>query len=198
MDLFIPERLAEEFATVDVIWRSGAETRGLDALILSWVKYEKQLRRLFCFLVFQNAELGEGKNADVIGVLVENDKVYPRHLIKAIAELKVKPVPALIGERHERLAREVTRINRYRNKLMHGQLSGGSMSRDDLARDVTHLMEWISALAIGANNEFGFDGLVRNACRAAGVGKVAVEQFPFKDVAGFKGWLEQITHGKPN
>jgi hypothetical protein len=196
MDIAIPARLSEEFATVDAVWRSTAATRGLDALILSWVKYEKQLRRLFCFLVFQNPDLGEGKNAEVVSVLLENDNLYPRHFIKAIGALEVKPVPALVGPKHDALAKEIARINHYRNRLMHGQLSGDSMSREDLGKDVAFLIEWIDALASGADREFGFDGLVRNACHAAAAQNVAVAKFPFKTMPEFKDWLRQITHPK--
>jgi len=53
--LAIPAALKDEFATVEAIWGlTHASTRGLDALILTWVKYEKQTRRLFSFLVLQH------------------------------------------------------------------------------------------------------------------------------------------------
>lgn len=55
--LSIPAALKQEFATVEAIWHSGAETRRVDALLLCWIKYEKQLRRLFCFLVFQHSRI---------------------------------------------------------------------------------------------------------------------------------------------
>ena len=48
--LVIPEALKVEFATVETLWNSDVETRRVDALALSWIKYEKQLRRLFSFL----------------------------------------------------------------------------------------------------------------------------------------------------
>ena len=52
--LEIPPRLKKEFETLDRLWDCKAETRRVDALILSWVRFEKQLRRLFSFLVFQH------------------------------------------------------------------------------------------------------------------------------------------------
>jgi hypothetical protein len=42
-----------EFQTVELIERSDAETRGVDAFALSLLKAERQLRRLFTYLVFQ-------------------------------------------------------------------------------------------------------------------------------------------------
>ena len=41
--LRIPESLKEEFETVELIWQSNAKTRRVDALLLCWIKYEKQL-----------------------------------------------------------------------------------------------------------------------------------------------------------
>ncbi len=55
--LVIPAQLKEEFATVETVWHSTGKTRRVDALMLSWVKYEKELRRLFCFFVFQHPKI---------------------------------------------------------------------------------------------------------------------------------------------
>jgi hypothetical protein len=52
--LVVPALLKEEFRTVEAIWNLKAATPYLDALILSWVKYEKQLRKLFGFLLYQH------------------------------------------------------------------------------------------------------------------------------------------------
>jgi hypothetical protein len=57
LKLVIPPALKQEFATIDALWASGAETRRVDSLLLSWIKYEKQLRRLFCFLVYQHPKV---------------------------------------------------------------------------------------------------------------------------------------------
>lgn len=79
MELVIPERLTQEFATVHAVWQSEAATRGVDALLLSWIrlllswiKYEKQLRRLFSFLVFQHPAMSGEKSAEAVVVLVGN------------------------------------------------------------------------------------------------------------------------------
>src|ERR1019366_4748399 len=52
--LVIPDALKDEFATVEVLWYSNAETKRVDSLALSWIKYEKQLRRLFTFFIYQH------------------------------------------------------------------------------------------------------------------------------------------------
>src|ERR1051326_5074316 len=42
-----------EFSTVDVLLASNAETRGVDAFALTLIKAERQLRRVFTFLIYQ-------------------------------------------------------------------------------------------------------------------------------------------------
>ena len=44
---------AREFATVDLIVSSDAETRGVDAFALALIKAERQIRRLVTHLVYQ-------------------------------------------------------------------------------------------------------------------------------------------------
>src|ERR1017187_4167159 len=115
--LEIPEPLKIEFGTIEALWKSDAKTRRVDALLLSWIKYEKQLRRLFCFLVFQNPRIGKEKIDDTIGVLVKNNHLYPETFIAAIEALGLKPVHDLLDERGKELLKNVERIEKYRNKL---------------------------------------------------------------------------------
>ena len=85
--LTIPPPLKVEFATVETLWRSTAQTRCVDALILAWVKYEKQLRRLFCFLVFQHPRVDRDCVDKMVAALVQNNRLYPDTLMRAIEEL---------------------------------------------------------------------------------------------------------------
>lgn len=50
LKLIVPKALEQEFATVEALWHATGETGRVDALLLSWVKYEKQLWRLFASL----------------------------------------------------------------------------------------------------------------------------------------------------
>lgn len=59
----------------------------MDALILSWVKYEKQLRRLFCFLVFEHPKITEDQIDAIISVLAENKKLSPETFMWGIEAL---------------------------------------------------------------------------------------------------------------
>ena len=193
LKLTVPPALKQEFATVEALWHSVAETRRVDSLILSWVKYEKQLRRLFCFLVFQHPTIASAKIDSVIGVLAKNNKLYPETFIRGIAALGVTPVPALVGPEHQQLEIEIARIKKYRNKIMHGQATGLSIQSVQLERDVRYIIKWIEALAVGADTAFGYDGLRRNTFKAAKANSnIAVSAFPFNTEAAFGTWLRAI------
>jgi hypothetical protein len=155
--LKLPSCLLNEFATVQAVIGSDGSTRRVDALLLTWVKHEKQLRRLFCFLVFQHA--------------------------------------SVVGDRYSELSVELDRIRAYRNKLMHGQITGQRISSLTIERDVKILVDWIVALAAGANLRFGYDGITRNTYRAAKESsKIAVSSYPFTNSDEFKKWLTKLTH----
>jgi hypothetical protein len=108
--LMLSPLLKQEFATVESLWHSNAETRRVDSLILSWVKYEKQLRRLFCFLVFQQESITEEIVDEVITILAQNQKLYPETFIAGIKELGVPSVAQLLGPRYEELQDEISTV----------------------------------------------------------------------------------------
>jgi hypothetical protein len=193
--LEIPPILKSEFATVESIWLSSGETRRVDALILSWVKYEKQLRRLFCFLLFQHPNVGDSEIDDLINVLVENNKLYPHTLIRGINQLSPQSVSKLIGPRYSILVPEVNRIKKYRNKLVHGQTTGMKIRSPQLERDVLWLVDWVSSLAEGAENSLGYDGLRRNTYRQAkSTAEVNIKKFPYSTLVELKNWLPTLNN----
>lgn len=189
--LTIPQKLAEEFATIDAVWHSSGRTRRVDSLLLSWIKYEKQLRKLFCFLVYQHASITRANITDIMDALVGNRNLKPATFVKCIDALGVMSVPNLVGARHALLFKEVDRIRIYRNKLMHGQISGQSIQSRQLERDVLWIIDWMGSLAEGADKEFGYDGLRRDTFFNAKQASVVVAKFPFTDAATFEKWLKK-------
>jgi hypothetical protein len=193
LKLVIPPALEQEFATVESLWRSDAETRRVDSLLLSWVKYEKQLRRLFCFLVYQHPGIqGAAINA-VITMLAQNNRLYPRSFIRGIEALGTASVSSLVGPNYARLASEIATIEKYRNKLIHGQVTGLAVRSPQLERNVRSLIEWVSLLADGADRVFGYDGLQRNTFKQAkAAARIVVTNFPFSSPKGFEAWLKRL------
>ena len=190
----LPHRLKQEFATVERFWNSTAKTRRVDALILSWTKYEKQLRRLFCFLIYQHPHIGPDNIQAVIEILAEERNLYPQTFIDGIAKLDVTTVPDLLGARYIVLSREIDRIRKYRNKLIHGQVTGQNITSRQLERDVLWIVEWVSALADAADERFGYDGLQRKTYRSAkGTAGIVISQYPFDSPEGLKKWLSSLS-----
>ena len=192
--LVVPEALRDEFATVTALWESHAVTRRVDALALSWIKYEKQLRRLFSFLVFRHPKVTEEELDTVIAAFAENRDLYPETFISAMRALGVPPLPDLMGEPYERLWPEIERIKQYRNKIMHGQNTGKKLSTPVLERDVQHLIDWISSLAGAADRTFGYDGIRRNTFSAAKKCTAPqLPEYPFSSVSGLNVWLSKLN-----
>ena len=192
--LEIPEPLKIEFATIEALWKSDAKTRRVDALLLSWIKYEKQLRRLFCFLVFQHPNIGQKEIDQMIAVIAANGQLFPETLIAGIQELGVKPVSDLLDTRWTALSTELTRIKGYRNKLIHGQMTGLGLTSDRLERDVIVMVDWIHSLGEAARKEYGYDGVGRNTFRHSKAGGTQiVQRYPFNTPEEFGRWLKGLS-----
>jgi len=191
--LTIPPKLADEFLTVETIWHSSGSTRRVDALLLSWIKFEKQLRKLFCFLVYQHPNITRANITDIMAAMAGNRDLNPGTLQDCTAALGVTSVPTLVGSSHGVLKKELDRIKKYRNKLMHGQISGQGIKSVQLERDVVLIIDWMSKLADGAENQFGYDGLRRDTFKNAKQAKTVIQNFPFNDGATFDAWLKNNT-----
>lgn len=191
--LTLPDYLLKEFATVQAVIGSDGSTRRVDALLLTWVKYEKQLRRLFCFLVFQHPSVNETNLEEMIAAISNNRYLYPETFQMGINQLNNGTIADLVGDRHEELAAELSRIKAYRNKLMHGQITGQKIQSRALEKDVRTLVDWIAALAEGASQRFGYDGIKRNTYREAKKSsEIEVNSYPFTNPTEFKEWLRTL------
>jgi hypothetical protein len=179
-------------STVDAVLASGATTRRTDALVLSWVKMEKQLRRLFSYLVFQNPAFSKGDQGALVKVFVENKNLYSHTFIRCFDALSTTKVRGLVGPRYSHYQTQFARIKKYRNKIMHGQITGENLQSPQLEKDVRLLRDWIQALADGAQNALGYDGIARNTFLKAKSGKALPSiAYPFSSVPDFKKWLDR-------
>lgn len=195
--LRISPRLEKEFETVVAIWATNADTRTVDALLLSWIKLEKQLRRLLCFLVYQHEMVDRFNKEDIVTILVESENLSPRVFIAAIEALHVPTVKDMIGADHSRLHQAISKVRKLRNKIAHGQVTGLKLDAKALEQHVHLIIEWIAQLADGAHRAIGYDGLRRNTYRTAKLLPNAVAvAYPFETTDEFKGWLKKIAEQK--
>lgn len=73
---------SEEFSSVDLLINSSAKTRGVDAFVLSLIKAERQIRKLFTYLIFKYPSFGTTDVLNLRESLVQSRKVYFEGFIK--------------------------------------------------------------------------------------------------------------------
>ena len=184
-----------EFETVEIILQSEAVTKSLDAFILSWIKYEKQLRKLLCFLVYQHPIITKITLPQFDEVIVKNNKLFPDCTILAIEALSARSVASWVGSEHPQLSKSIDAISKHRNKLLHGHITGEGLEQADLLGQIGTIKNWICSLANGANAELQYDGLARNTFKQAKkLDRVNLEKFPFDSPEGLRVWVKKFTH----
>ncbi|MPZ77719.1 MAG: hypothetical protein GEU77_14465 [Deltaproteobacteria bacterium] len=154
-----------EFETVELLENSDAETRGVDAFALSLIKAERQIRKLFTYLVFQFPAFSLADVAGFRDVLGQNKKVYFDGFINGIDALCPKSVKDLVGGDYDSLVTELHRAIDFRNKIFHGQLTDKFLSREELLALTTTIRKWCQRLAMQAESEFDYNGFARNSLR---------------------------------
>src|ERR1700676_3441669 len=99
----------QEFAVVDLVLASDAATRAVDAFTLSVVKMERQIRKLFTYLVYQ-CEAFEPNDIDELkAVLGANKHVYFDGFERGINALLPLSVPALVVDESVKLRSDACR-----------------------------------------------------------------------------------------
>ncbi len=79
---------------------------------------------MFCLLIFQHPNISEDQIEEIIIILAENRKLFPYTFVTGIEALEVGSVQDLLASRYQELSNEIERIRKYRNKLLHGQITG--------------------------------------------------------------------------
>lgn len=163
----------DEFATVDLVLASTAETRAVDAFALAVIKTERQARKIFTYLAYQSAAFGPADVPNLKTTLGANRKVYFEGFLGGIEALSGRAVATFVGADYQRLRQQVTMATGHRNKIFHGQLTPHSLSRTDLTTLVGDLKDWCTELARGALTEFGYDGFGRNSFQKSTIANIA-------------------------
>jgi len=154
-----------EFVTVQAVLDSGAATLAVDAFALSLIKHERQLRRLFTYLVFQFPVFGYGDIAVLRSTLAANGRIFAEGFVQGLDALWPQSVETLVGVRHAKLRESLTRAIGARNKIFHGQVTDLGLDRDTLLALVADIREWCTLLAKAAEGAFGYDGFGRDSYR---------------------------------
>jgi len=148
----------DDFATVDLLLSSNFETRGVDAFILSLIKAEKQLRRIFTFLVYQNPTFGIQQYSDLRKTLAANKKIYFTQFIDGINFILPKKLKTIYGNDYDSDLALFIQFTNDRNKIFHGQITSLGLSREDLLFNVDKIKCWCKILGEKMLQEIGFSG----------------------------------------
>jgi hypothetical protein len=191
--------VAEEFSTIDLIVGSGSATLGVDSFALAVLKAERQIRRIFTHIVYQSDAFNEGSVSSLITILARNRKLYFRHFQIGIYELSGIPISEIIVDHHDRLHQLMIRADRVRNKIFHGQLTGQSLSRDELLEFVVGIKEWCAQLSAGAKKQICYDGFSSPSYHKsinAAVAKQVSEKIT--SLKSYKTYLIDLAHQPKN
>ncbi len=179
-----------EFATVDAVLACSAETCGVDAFALSVIKAERQMRKLFTYLVFQSPAFGPADVPSLLKALADNRDVYFEGFIAGWDALYPRPVCDLVGQEYQRLLARLKDATRHRNKIFHGQITGKNLSRSDLLGYVVDIRSWCSTLAESAQAEVGYDGFGRNSFRKSVVADLGRRyRVPLTSLADYEAFI---------
>lgn len=150
--------LDEEFRPVDHILGSDHRSRGVDAFTLTYLRAERQIRKLFTHLVFQSDAFDHGNSRELRQTLYQAPDVSFKKLATGIATLSDVTVPEMVGTEHNRLLAVLRQAKSYRDKLFHGQLPDQYVSTEEFIALEADIRAWCRLLAAGAEQAIGYDG----------------------------------------
>ena len=136
----------QDFSTVDLILRSDFETRGVNAFILSFIKCEKQARRIFTYLVFQNPTYTSSDYTQLRSTLSNNRRLYFSNFINGIDRISPLPLNDIYGNDYQADYAYLTQFASDRNKIFHGQVTLDGLSRQDLIDRIILIKKWCKNL----------------------------------------------------
>lgn len=160
-----PTSFNEEFETVYTLLGSDFVTSRTDAFVLSYVKMEKQARKLFTHLVYQMPSFSTKDTKDIIDAISSRRNLFFDNYISGFDNLYNKSFKEIVqpGYYEKFIQHNYKRIKNYRNKILHGQLTGKGLSAEKLEEEIEIMVNWCFRVAESMNQEVCFDGFSRNS-----------------------------------
>lgn len=95
----------------------------------------------------------------------------------------------MIGADHDNLFTRLTEATRYRNKILHGQLTPDSLGRQDLLDYVRDIRRWCELLAAGAQADLSYDGCSDSFQKSAAPNLAARLNVQMMSVADYEAFI---------
>ncbi|NPT34232.1 hypothetical protein [Paraburkholderia xenovorans] len=121
---------ANEFAVADLIMKSHLPTSGVDAFALSIIKMERQMRKLFTYLVYQAQAFGPEHAEELKQVLGASRKAYFVGFERGINDLSRISIEEMVGQQYAELRPILSDALDVRNKVFHGQVTMRCLQRE--------------------------------------------------------------------
>ncbi|MEN2468958.1 hypothetical protein [Burkholderia sp. GS2Y] len=180
---------ANEFAVVDLVAKSQLATSGVDAFSLSIVKMERQMRKLFTYLVYQARAFGPENVEELRQALGASRKAYFEGFERGINELSAASIEKMVGQQYDGLRPILVDALDVRNKVFHGQLTMRCLQRDQLEELTGFIRRWCNLLADGASRAVGYDGFGRNSFRKGPGGLVETFKVQIDTVEKYRAFI---------
>lgn len=157
-----------EFSTVDLILQSSADSRGVDAFCLAWIKFERQMRKLTGNLLYQASVFDKDDKilrARLRDALLVRQRLTYTNFWGAIHRLSGENAKTILSERFLYLREAMEQARDVRNKIFHGLQTGRGLGRSDLQKIQGDIRECCRAFADVGRTRFGYDGFAPNSLR---------------------------------
>ena len=150
----------EDFSTVRLLVESDTKTGRTDAFIIAYAKLERQARRVFTYMIYQYPVFGIGNYRQIVGAIASKIYLDFPQFVKGFDALYPVSIESIVGNSLYTpfMGTDFPRIKGYRNKIIHGQLTGKSLNANDLKKEIDIISNWCSKLAESMITEVGFDG----------------------------------------
>lgn len=197
----LPRRVEKEFESVRILTESTARTRRIDALLLAWIKYEKQLNRLLYFSIFTHSSINNENLRPVIKTLASVSYSW-RKSVALIEKMIGVELSSLLTPDQKENRDKIEKISALRNKFMHGSYSGGSESKDtitskEIRKHLDELVAWVNGLAEGAHEKVGYDGISTGLFDAAKNNPRNWKfHHPFSNLQECEDWIRRLDNKK--
>lgn len=157
----------DEFETIEILVNSDTKTGRTDAFIIAFTKLEKQARRIFTYTIYQFSAFDLSHYRDVLTVIASKRFLYFENFIKGFDVIYPKSFEVIVGSSlyNSFLKTDFPRIQKLRNKILHGQPTGKNLSTNDLKKEIDVIQKWCLNVAESMMTEIGYDGLEWNSFR---------------------------------
>ncbi|MCH4895972.1 hypothetical protein E0494_04580 [Marinilabiliaceae bacterium JC040] len=178
-----------EFETVKLILNSNSEVKGVDAFVLSLIKSERQMRKIFTFLVYQNFNKKDVNELRCL--LAKNRKLYFNHFVLGVNILSDNLLKNQYGDSFDNDYLKMEKMKIVRNKIFHGQISDKGITRSELIDIVEFIMRWCRKISEIMLENIGYDGFARNSYQKS---KLNIKDlFKFNNISEYDFFLRNLS-----